>query len=223
MFKFHASLLLIIACAACGSSFTANGGNGGSDGLGTAGEGSGAGPGTAGSSNGGDTGEAGAESGGADTGGAGGRAGSSGLGGAGGRGGSGPGRGGAGNGGGGGAGTGGGALGGSGGTPPVDDCAALREQYSAVVEKARVCEPNMKDECSASSTLNSIGCGCPIFVNPKSEYVEQAKKIYRSYQDAKCVDDVACAQVACLPVVSANCARVAGSSSYVCTGTGIAN
>ena len=215
MFKFHSSLLLVIACVACGSSFTANGDSGGADGLGKAGEGSAAGPGTAGSSSGGADSEDGGGSGGAGYG----RAGTWGWGAAAGRGGWGSGRGGASDTGG----AGGSAAGGSGGAPPVEKCTSLREQYSEAVEKARVCNANTKDECSASSTLEAMGCGCPILVNPKSEYVEEAKKIYQAYQDAKCVDDVACAQVLCAPILSASCARVSGSGTYMCTNTGIAN
>jgi hydrogenase maturation factor len=103
----------------------------------------------------------------------------------------------------------------------------LKQQYQALLEKARVCDKGSTDECSPSSTLEPLGCGCPVLVNAKSEYVASAKKARQAYQDAKCVDAIACTSVACVPTASASCAQASASGSgsgFVCTaGTVVAN
>jgi len=202
MQKLCSSLVLVIACGACGSSFSANNGGGGSVGLGSAGEASG-GQASSGGGSGGDAGEldvggtssggdAGAETGGTETGGAGASAGRGGA-------------------------TVGGSTG-SAGSSAGSDCAKLKAQYQTALEKARVCDKGSMDQCSPSSTIEPLSCGCPVLVNAKSEYTTAAKKARQAYQDAKCTEGVACAQIACAPITEASCAAtLTTTTTFVCT------
>ena len=193
MVKFCSSLVLVIACVACGSPFSANEG-GASAGFG--GQSS-----AAGSPDMGDAGDT--SSGGSDSGG---NAGSSNTGGA-------------------SAGDGGAATGGSGGSTPIDQCTKLKQQYQTALEKARACELGSMDECSPSSTVEPLGCGCAVLVNAKSESTTLAKKARQAYRDAKCSEDAVCPLIACAQPASASCAPgKLSADTFVCTaGTAVAN
>jgi hypothetical protein len=107
-----------------------------------------------------------------------------------------------------------GGTGGSGGA----DCTTLKAEYSAAVEKARVCDAGSTDECSASSSKPALGCGCATLVNAKSPYTLIAQNRYDDIQAAKCSSGPIC-NIACPPATGASCAAEASSASttYVCT------
>jgi len=193
MFKAYSCFALLIACAACGSSFSS--GDGGSAGSSQAGEANGGQPSSAGS--GGDAGEL--ATGGASSAGDGGSSAGSGS-----------------------AGNGGAAVAGSAGSSS-GECARLKAQFQAALEKARACDKGSKDQCSPSSTVEPLSCGCAVLVNAKSEFSTAAKKARQAYQDAKCAEGIACA--ACAPIVDASCAPEIGSTSaFVCSAvTAISN
>ena len=179
MLKFHPFFLLSVTCVACGASFSASDGAGGS-GAGTAGEASG---GLASSAGEGQT--AGWD-------------------------GSGAGRTGWGN-GGRGSGLGGGNWGSS-------ECTTIRQEFQAAVDQARVCDSAATNQCSPSSFVQPLGCGCPVFLNAKSEYADTAKKAYQAYQDARCDYGGATCNVYCAPVSSVGCEQQSTSSgsSFLC-------
>jgi hypothetical protein len=105
------------------------------------------------------------------------------------------------------------------------DCAALKTEYAALVKKARVCDEGSTDQCTISSKAPVIGCGCPTLVNAKSDSTTLAAEKYKAIQKAGCDNGPIC-EIACLPPMSASCAKSSGmgSSEFVCTGTsGIAN
>ncbi|HYQ43458.1 MAG TPA: hypothetical protein VER11_15865 [Polyangiaceae bacterium] len=188
MFKSRASFVLVMACAACGSSFTANDG-GGSAGFGNGGDESGgqsSGAGSSGSGDAGDSTAAGMTSGG-NAGSAGVTAGS------------------------------GGTVAGTGGGAAGDQCTKLKLQYQNALEKARVCDQDLVGECSPSSTVEPLGCGCPVLVNAKSEYADTAKNARQAYLDAKCVEGTVCPAIACSKPIAASCAPAATGSAFVCT------
>jgi len=195
MFKAYSCFALLIACAACGSSFSS--GDGGSAGSSQAGEANGGQPSSAGS--GGDAGEL--ATGGASSAGDGGSSAGSGS-----------------------AGNGGAAVAGSAGSSS-GECARLKAQFQAALEKARACDKGSKDQCSPSSTVEPLSCGCAVLVNAKSEFSTAAKKARQAYQDAKCAEGIACAAIACAPIVDASCAPEIGSTSaFVCSAvTAISN
>jgi hypothetical protein len=114
----------------------------------------------------------------------------------------------------------GGASSGAGGSAGAADCTALKAEYTAALEKARVCDSGSTDECSASSTLPAVGCGCPTLVNAKSDSTTIAKQKYQAIQDAKCAAGPIC-QIACLAYTGAACTAQAASAGtgYVCTGS----
>jgi len=204
--KFEPLLVIVALCAACGSKFEASGA-GGAAGSGQGGEQANGGkPGSAGSESGGSAGQPGAGSGGTSAGGS--HAGGASAGGA------------------SAGGAGGAAAAGSGGSGGAADCATLKEQYRVLVEKARVCSKGSTDQCSATSTLPPIGCGCPVLVNAKSESTTAAKQKYQAIQDGKCDGGPIC-NIACLPYTGAGClAQTMGPGDvFVCTPTdaGIAN
>ncbi|MEI9940956.1 MAG: hypothetical protein WDO69_27375 [Pseudomonadota bacterium] len=211
MFKFHPFMMLAIGCAACGARFSASDGSSGSAGQGQAGEASGGLSSSAGNSGAGDAGEM--EVGGtgaagqSPTAGAGGSvAGSAGATGA----------------------TGGGTnvggwwsgIGGNSGA----DCARLRQEYAAAVDKARVCDKGSTDECSTTSLAPPIGCGCPVLVNAKSESTATAQTAYQAYQDGDCDVGGAVCNVFCAPPMGASCAQqaMAPGNTFVCTGNAFA-
>jgi hypothetical protein len=207
MSKLEPLLALVALCVACGSQFEAGGA--GSAGVGQAGSAAGSGGDTnlGGTQSGGSAGALGAGAGGTIS-----EAGSTSAAGAGvgaGAGGAGAGAGGA------GAGAGGGPGAGSGGSP---DCATLKADYQAAVEKARVCEKAVDNQCSPSSTLPVIGCGCPVLVNAKSPLTAAAKQKYQAIQDARCDGGPVC-NIACLPPLAATCASqpMATGNLTLCT------
>jgi hypothetical protein len=94
----------------------------------------------------------------------------------------------------------------------------LKAQFQTALEKARVCDLTATGQCSPSSAIEPLSCGCAVLVNAKSEYTTVAKKARQAYQDAKCVEGVACAAIACAPIEAASCSpTMAAGSSYVCT------
>ena len=113
----------------------------------------------------------------------------------------------------------GGSTAGSGGAAGVD-CTALKAEYHAAVEKARVCDKGSTDECSASSTLKPVGCGCAVLVNAKSEYTAIAQAKYKEIQAGKCDGGLTCG-IACLPVASAQCSSqpMTSGNVFMCTGS----
>lgn len=98
------------------------------------------------------------------------------------------------------------------------DCATLKTEYTAAVEKARVCDVGSTDECSKSSTLPALGCGCPTLVNAKSTYTAVAQKRYDDIQADKCLTGAIC-NIACAPATGASCAlqTATAGGGYVCT------
>lgn len=185
MFKFCSALVLVIACAACGSKFTSNEGSGFA-GSGTGGDANGGDSSTTGGSGSGDAGDS--SIGGTDTGGPGG---SVNVGGS-------------------------GASAGSGGSAADDPCAKLKEDFQIALEKARACTQGSTNECSPSSTIEPLGCGCPVLVNANSEYTTLAKKARQAYRDAKCMDNTVCPAIACVQPMIANCAPATSKNSFVC-------
>ncbi|HEX3851534.1 MAG TPA: hypothetical protein VHW01_11240 [Polyangiaceae bacterium] len=118
----------------------------------------------------------------------------------------------------------GGSSGGTGGSAGAD-CAVLKTEYTAALEKARVCDMGSTDQCDKSSTLPNIGgCGCPTLVNTKSEATTLAKQKYQAFQNAKCALGQIC-NIACLAYTSATCSAQTTGTGFVCTGSnaGIAN
>jgi hypothetical protein len=101
----------------------------------------------------------------------------------------------------------------------------LKTEYTAALEKARVCDMGSTDQCDKSSTLPNIGgCGCPTLVNTKSEATTLAKQKYQAFQNAKCALGQIC-NIACLAYTSATCSAQTTGTGFVCTGSnaGIAN
>jgi hypothetical protein len=213
-------LAIVTLCSACGGSSFGAGGTGGSSGsaadAGSTSSNAGA-TSSAGASSGGSAGDssAGASAGGGQatggtaTAGAGGSsAGGSSAGGSG-----------AGAGGAGAGGSSGGATAGAGGSAGAN-CATLKTDYAAALEKARVCDKGLTNQCSTSSTLPTMGCGCPVLVNSKSEATTLAKAKYQAFQDAKCPVGPIC-NIACLAYTGATCsAQTMGTgNTFVCTGS----
>jgi hypothetical protein len=221
MSKPYASLVVMVLCAACGSKFDATGsGEAGASGAGVAG----------GEASGGRTSSAGSSSGGATEAGAGGTTTSAGAGGTttagaggsvvglGGSGGSVVGSGGS----GGsvvGSGGSGGSVVGSGGSAGAD-CAALKTEYAALVQKARVCDKGSTNECSPSSTLPAVGCGCPVLVNSKSADKTLAEQKYKAIEANKCNLGPICAS-ACVQYSGADCTAQSATpgGDFTCTAT----
>ena len=205
MFNSQLSLVIVALCAACGSTFQAEGSGGsGTGGSGQAGDEAGGGKvGSGGAQNGGSAGE---ESSAGAAGEAGSRAGAGGA--SAGAGGSAAGAGGS------HAGASGSTAGGSGA-----NCDALKLEYKAIMEKARACDKGVVGQCSTTSTAPALGCGCPVLVNSKSEYTASAKKKYQAIQDAHCDSGPVC-DIACFEYTSAACTAqsMASGSAYVCTG-----
>jgi len=112
----------------------------------------------------------------------------------------------------------GGASAGTGGSAGTD-CERLRTEYGLALEKARGCDSGSTDECSPSSTLPSLGCGCPVLVNSKSEFTTLAKQKYQAFQNAMCDAGPVC-QIACLEPISATCAAqmTTAGTAYQCAG-----
>jgi hypothetical protein len=124
------------------------------------------------------------------------------------------------------AGQGGGGSGGrgSGGAGTIADCATLKQEYDAAVQKARVCDKGSTDQCSPSSVAQPIGgCGCPVLINAKSEYAVAAKKAYQAYQNNKCDLGGPVCDAFCAPPTAASCAQqsMGSGNSFVCTAAGI--
>jgi hypothetical protein len=206
-------LAIVTLCSACGGSSFEAGSSGGSSGstadAGTTGSNAGA-TSSAGTSSGGSAGDSsagGQAAGGTTTAGAGGSsAGGSSAGGS-------------------SAGAGGASAGGSsagaGGSSGCDaeptDCAKLSCEYAAAVELARVCDKGSTNQCTASSTLPTVGgCGCPTLVNAKSEATTLAKQKYQAFQDAKCPVGPVC-NIACPAYTGATCSAAAVGNAFVCT------
>jgi hypothetical protein len=122
-------------------------------------------------------------------------------------------------------GDGGAATAGSGGSTSVDQCTKLKQQYQTALEKARACDLASTDECSPSSTVEPLGCGCPVLVNSQSESTTIAKKARQAYRDAKCSDGTVCPLIACAQPASVSCAPgKVTADTFVCTaGTAVAN
>jgi hypothetical protein len=108
----------------------------------------------------------------------------------------------------------------AGGAGGAANCDTLKADYAAALEKARGCDSGSTDECSPSSTLPAIGCGCAALVNSKSDFTTIAKQKYQAIQDAKCASGPIC-NIACLSYTSASCSAqmTAAGTAYQCTGT----
>ncbi|HYP99561.1 MAG TPA: hypothetical protein VER96_12895 [Polyangiaceae bacterium] len=185
MFKFCSSFVLVIACVACGSKFSASEGGSlaGSGNAANGGESSATG-GTA-SGDAGDTGSGGSN--------AGGTAGDMNQGGA-------------------------GAIAGMGGTVADDPCARIKQDYQLALEKARLCTEGSTNQCSASSTVEPLECGCATLVNANSEYTTAAKKARQAYRDAKCSETTVCPASACVQPTLVSCApATAKGNTFVCS------
>lgn len=196
-------LAILTLCTACGSSFEAGGSGGGGGSAANAGTpgSDGGSTSSAGSSSAGSP-SAGASSAGAPSAGSGGVA-----------------AGGAPAGGAGGSSAGAGGRAGAGGSAGVD-CTALKAEYAAALDKARVCDKGSTAQCDTGSTLPAIGCGCPVLVNAKSEATTTAKQKYQAFQDAKCPVGPIC-NIACLAYTSAMCSQqtMGSGNVFVCTGS----
>ena len=118
-----------------------------------------------------------------------------------------------------GSGVGGSAVAGSGGSSGVD-CTTLKEEYRVAVQKARTCDKGSTNQCSASSTLPPVGCGCPVLVNAKSVATTVAKQKYQAIQDNHCEKGPIC-NIACLAYMAAECSSqsMMAGDVFVCTGT----
>jgi hypothetical protein len=114
-------------------------------------------------------------------------------------------------------GTAGGDAAGSAGSGAEADCARLKQQYQSLLEKARVCDQGSTDQCSPSSTVEPLGCGCAVLVNAKGVYTDAAKKARQAYLDAKCMDSSVCPAIACVAPKAASCAPGVTSGSFVCS------
>lgn len=119
-----------------------------------------------------------------------------------------------------GSGVGGSAVAGSGGSSGVD-CTTLKEEYRVAVQKARTCDKGSSNQCSASSTLQPVGCGCPVLVNARSAATAVAKQKYQAIQDNHCEKGPIC-NIACLPYTAAECSSQSMTTSdvFMCTGSG---
>jgi len=225
----YASLVMVLLCSACGSTFAATGASGASGVEPGAGASSGGQSNVAGATAGATAGESSAGKGGVTSAEAG--AGGSGAGGSG-AGGSGAGGSGAGGSGAGGSGAGGSSAGfggvtgnpagGSGGGGV--DCVTLIADYAVEVEKARVCDqvaagaPDVpSNQCSATSTLAAVGCFCPVLVNATSEHTTLAQEKYKLIQANHCDVEPACNNV-CSQYGGVGCGPSSTGTSYVCTG-----
>ncbi|HYP99550.1 MAG TPA: hypothetical protein VER96_12840 [Polyangiaceae bacterium] len=109
---------------------------------------------------------------------------------------------------------------GNGGGSSLSQCATLRQEYQASIEKARVCDKGSTDQCSPTSAAPIIsGCGCATLINTKSAAGDAVRKAYQAYLDAKCEPGPVC-DIACPVVENASCAQSVGSGTFVCTGDG---
>jgi hypothetical protein len=117
-----------------------------------------------------------------------------------------------------GAGAGGSSGGATAGAGGAADCTTLKADYAAALEKARACNKALTNECTTSSTLPTLGCGCPTLVNAKSEATTLAKEKYQAFQDAKCPIGPIC-NIACIAYKSAACSAAATGNTFVCTGS----
>jgi hypothetical protein len=107
--------------------------------------------------------------------------------------------------------------GGSGGNAGAPDCATLQKTFMADVERARTCDLGSTNECSLSSSFPPT-CGCPIYVNAKSQYVMVAKQDQKAIADAGC--HYAMCLVACQLAASVSCAQSTAMGSPVCAASG---
>jgi hypothetical protein len=106
----------------------------------------------------------------------------------------------------------------AGGSAGATDCATLKADYAAALEKARLCDMGSTNQCDKSSTMPNIGCGCPTLVNAKSEATTLAKEKYQAFQNAKCPIGPIC-NIACIAYSSAACTAQTMGTGYVCTGS----
>ena len=118
------------------------------------------------------------------------------------------------------AGAGGSSAGAGGSAGGGADCATLKADYAAALEKARLCDMGSVNQCDKSSTLPNLGCGCPTLVNAKSAATTLAKQKYQAFQDAKCPVGPICA-IACIAYVGAACSAQAMGTAFVCTGSNL--
>lgn len=110
---------------------------------------------------------------------------------------------------------------GSGGGTSLSQCATLRQEYQASIEKARVCDKDSADQCSPKSVAPPIsGCACGALINTKSAAGDATRKAYQAYLDAKCEPGPIC-DIACPIAETANCQAAIGTGTFVCTGDGL--
>ena len=105
---------------------------------------------------------------------------------------------------------------------PATDCSTLRTQYSVLLEKARLCDPVTKGQCSPNSTLPAVnGCGCGVLVNPHSEYTTLATKKHEEGVASGCYKPGPCPLIACLDPTGASCSvqAMGMGMANVCTAT----
>ena len=105
---------------------------------------------------------------------------------------------------------------------PATDCSTLRTQYSALLEKARLCDPVTKGQCNPNSTLPAVnGCGCGVLVNPHSEYTTLATKKHEEGVASGCYKPGPCPLIACLDPTGASCSvqAMGMGMANVCTAT----
>ena len=82
----------------------------------------------------------------------------------------------------------GGSSGGSGGTDGTVDCSStgmLWVNYLALVNKAKVCNLQVDGQCTANSNIVTQA-NCPIPVNSKSEFYDEARKALDAWKSAGC-------------------------------------
>lgn len=110
---------------------------------------------------------------------------------------------------------------GNAGASSISQCATLREEYQATIEKARACDKDSTDQCSTSSVAPAVGgCGCPVLINTKSAAADAAKKAYQAYSAAKCDRTGPVCDIACPGFSTAYC-QPSATGAYVCTGDGL--
>lgn len=81
-----------------------------------------------------------------------------------------------------------GSGGGSAGTGGAVDCSQtgmLWENYLALVDKAKVCDLKVDGQCTSNSNIVNYG-DCPIPVNSKSLYFDQARKALDTWKGSGC-------------------------------------
>jgi hypothetical protein len=111
-------------------------------------------------------------------------------------------------------GTGGSATGGTqggGGQGGAATCAKIQADYHAALAAARLCTPDLTNQCQKNA-LSALGCtGCPTFVNDDSNLGQFSDQ----WGKANCDQGVVCPAIACVQPKSAVC-RATDAGGAMC-------